>query len=134
MTGIILPGNQEDIFTAGSAADPGTGVEFLKQSSAFFGHMGHGQVLQFQHLAGLRGIGDFEHELSAHFILQPEVLVPFAGQPVGRGGNVEKLLGQRGRLSFIEPGGMSHQIGHGFFSFCMLPENKSIFQRVRRIY
>ena len=98
MTGTILPGNREDFLTAGSAADPGTGVEFVEQGGAFFGHMGHGQVLQFQHLAGFRGIGDFEHELAALFILQPEVLVPFAGQPVGRGGDVEKLLGQRRRL------------------------------------
>ncbi len=79
VAGAILPHDREDFPAAGVAADPGAGVEFIEQIPAPSGHMGHGQVLQFQHITGFRGIGYFKDETVSLLILQPKILVPFAG-------------------------------------------------------
>jgi hypothetical protein len=45
MTGPFLPGDRQDFPTVGSAEDPGTGIECLKQAGALFRHIARRPVV-----------------------------------------------------------------------------------------
>ncbi len=98
--------DRHDLVPADAGADAGAGAR--GETSDMF----HRPVLQVEDVEVRAGVRELEDELLTGSAFQTKVLIPFARQGVGRGGQPVVLSRQSNGVFFAEPWSVSDVFGH----------------------